>query len=194
MEQLAFQHRLTIEEYLALEKETHTKYEYHNGEVYAMAGGSPTHSLIANNVGASLNLSLKGKSCFVYNSDLRIATSRNKYVYPDVSVVCGKIESFEELKNAANNPVLIVEVLSEETEAYDRGEKFMRYRMIESFKEYVLIEQRFPLVEIFSRNEWNKWEFRTFTDLTSIITLRSVNVEIQLSDIYYGVDFLLFEF
>lgn len=194
MEQLAFQHRLTIEEYLALEKETHTKYEYHNGEVYAMAGGTPTHSLIANNVGASLNLSLKGKPCFVYNSDLRIATSRNKYVYSDVSVVCGKIESFEELKNAASNPVLIIEVLSEETEAYDRGGKFMHYRMIESFKEYVLIEQRFPLVEVFSRNEGNKWEFRTFTDLTSIITLRSVNVEIQLSDIYYGVDFSLFEF
>ena len=97
-----YQPRFTIEEYLALKKETGTKYEYHDGEVYAMAGGTPTQSLISNNVGTSLNIALRKKRCFTYNSDLRIATSRNRYVYPDV-VVCGKVTYFEELKNAANN-------------------------------------------------------------------------------------------
>ena len=128
-----------------------TKYEYHDGEVYAMAGGTPTHSLISNNVGSGLGNALIGKRCFTYNSDLRVATSRNRYVYPDVTVVCGKVTYFEELKNAANNPVVIVEVLSQDTEAYDRGGKFMRYRMIDTLKEYGLVHQYLPLVEVFSK-------------------------------------------
>ena len=94
MGQPEYQQRISIEEYLALEKETDTKYEYHDGEVYAMAGGTPTNSLIANNVGTTLNINLRNKRCFAYNSDLRVATSRNKYVYPDVSVVCGRVSFF----------------------------------------------------------------------------------------------------
>lgn len=193
MGQPEYQQRLSIEEYLALEKETDTKYEYHDGEVYAMAGGTPTHSLIANNAGRSLGNALLGKRCFAYNSDLRVATSRNKYVYPDVSVVCGRVSFFEELKNAANNPVLIVEVLSEETRAYDRGGKFMRYRMMESFREYVLIDQSLPFVEVFYKNELNTWEYRAYTDLEVMIPLHSLDIEIPMADIYMGVDFLPFD-
>ncbi|MCP1382028.1 Uma2 family endonuclease [Runella salmonicolor] len=193
MGQPEYQQRLSIEEYLALEKETDTKYEYHDGEVYAMAGGTPTHSLIANNAGRSLGNALLGKRCFAYNSDLRVATSRNKYVYPDVSVVCGRVSFFEELKNAANNPVLIVEVLSEETRAYDRGGKFMRYRMMESFREYVLIDQSLPFVEVFYKNELNTWEYRAYTDLEGMIPLHSLDIEIPMADIYMGVDFLPFD-
>lgn len=193
MGQPEYQHRLSIEEYLALEKETDTKYEYHDGEVYAMAGGTPTHSLIANNAGRSLGNALLGKRCYAYNSDLRVATSRNKYFYPDVSVVCGKVTFFEELKNAATNPVLIVEVLSEETEAYDRGGKFMRYRMIESFREYVLIDQRLPFVEVFYKNDLNTWEYRAYTDLEGLIHLHSLEVDIPLADLYLGVDFPPFD-
>ncbi|NBB20663.1 Uma2 family endonuclease [Runella sp. CRIBMP] len=193
MGQPEYQQRLSIEEYLAQEKETDTKYEYHDGEVYAMAGGTPTHSLIANNAGRSLGNALLGKRCFAYNSDLRVATSRNKYVYPDVSVVCGRVSFFEELKNATNNPVLIVEVLSEETRAYDRGGKFMRYRMMESFREYVLIEQSLPFVEVFYKNELNTWEYRAYTDLEGMIPLHSLDIEIPMADIYMGVDFLPFD-
>ncbi len=193
MGQPEYQQRLSIEEYLALEKETDTKYEYHDGEVYAMASGPPTHSLIANNAGRSLGNALLGKRCFAYNSDLRVATSRNKYVYPDVSVVCGRVSFFEELKNATNNPVLIVEVLSEETRAYDRGGKFMRYRMMESFREYVLIDQSLPFVEVFYKNELNTWEYRAYTDLEGMIPLHSLDIEIPMADIYMGVDFLPFD-
>lgn len=193
MGQPEYQQRLSIEEYLALEKETDTKYEYHDGEVYAMAGGTPTHSLIANNAGTALNINLRSKRCYAYNSDLRVATSRNKYVYPDVSVVCGRVSFFEELKNAANNPVLIVEVLSEETRAYDRGGKFMRYRMMESFREYVLIDQSLPFVEVFYKNELSTWEYRAYTDLEGMIPLHSLDIEIPMADIYIGVDFLPFD-
>ena len=193
MGQPEYHHRLTIEEYLSLEKETDTKYEYHDGEVYAMAGGTPTHSLIANNMGRTLGNSLLGRRCFTYNSDLRVATSRNKYVYPDVSVVCGKVTFFEELKNAANNPILIVEVLSDETESYDRGGKFMRYRMIESFREYVLISQQLPFVEVFYKNDMGVWEYRAYTDLKETIHLHSIKVEITMADIYIGVDFMPFD-
>lgn len=193
MGQPEYQQRLSIEEYLALEKETDTKYEYHDGEVYAMAGRTPTHSLIANNAGTALNINLRNKRGYAYNSDLRVATSRNKYVYPDVSVVCGTVSFFEELKNAANNPVLIIEVLSEETRAYDRGGKFMRYRMMESFREYVLIDQSLPFVEVFYKNELNTWEYRAYTDLEGVIPLHSLDIEIPMADIYIGVDFLPFD-
>ena len=187
------QPRFSIEEYLALEKETDTKYEYHDGEVYAMAGGTPTHSLISNNVGSGLGNALIGKRCFTYNSDLRVATSRNRYVYPDVTVVCGKVTYFEELKNAANNPVVIVEVLSQDTEAYDRGGKFMRYRMIDTLKEYVLVHQYLPLVEVFFKNVLDVWEYRAYNNLQDTVQLHSIDVQLSLEDIYLGVEFLPFD-
>ncbi|WP_051398260.1 Uma2 family endonuclease [Runella limosa] len=187
------QPRFSIEEYLALEKETDTKYEYHDGEVYAMAGGTPTHSLISNNVGSGLGNALIGKRCFTYNSDLRVATSRNRYVYPDVTVVCGKVTYFEELKNAANNPVVIVEVLSQDTEAYDRGGKFMRYRMIDTLKEYVLVHQYLPLVEVFFKNTLDVWEYRAYNNLQDTVQLHSIDVQLSLEDIYLGVEFLPFD-
>ncbi|MBB3840712.1 Uma2 family endonuclease [Runella defluvii] len=193
MGQPEYQPRFSIEEYLALEKETDTKYEYHDGEVYAMAGGTPTHSLISNNVGTSLNIALRKKRCFTYNSDLRVATSRNRYVYPDVTVVCGKVTYFEELKNAANNPVVIVEVLSQDTEAYDRGGKFMRYRMIDTLKEYVLVHQYLPLVEVFFKNTLDVWEYRAYNNLQDTVQLHSIDVQLSLEDIYLGVEFLPFD-
>lgn len=193
MGQPEYQPRFSIEEYLALEKETDTKYEYHDGEVYAMAGGTPTHSLISNNVGRGLGNALIGKRCFTYNSDLRVATSRNRYVYPDVTVVCGKVTYFEELKNAANNPVVIVEVLSQDTEAYDRGGKFMRYRMIDTLKEYVLVHQYLPLVEVFFKNTLDVWEYRAYNNLQDTVPLHSIDVQLSLEDIYLGVEFLPFD-
>lgn len=112
-----------------------------------MAGGTPTHSLIGNNIGGELRRALKNRPCNAYNSDLKIAINEEKYRYADASVICGPIVHHPE---AATNPLLIVEVISESSESYDRGEKFKTYRLIPSFCEYVLIEQKTPMEEIYS--------------------------------------------
>jgi len=175
----------TVEAYLELERQTGEKYEYENGEVFAMAGGTATQSLIGNNVGGELRRVL----CRSYNSDLKIAINEEKYRYADTSVVCSPVEYYEENSEAAKNLTLIVEVLSDSSESYDRGEKFKKYRQIDSFREYVLVEQRFPLVEVFFKIDENTWQYRVYEDLNQSVLLQSIEGEIQLPEIYDGVVF-----
>jgi Uma2 family endonuclease len=179
----------TIAEYLELERQTGIKYQYNKGEVFAMAGGTVAHSLIGNNIGAELRRVLKNRSCNAYNSDLKIAINEEKYRYADASVICGPVEYFEENPEAAKNPVLIVEVLSESSEPYDRGEKFKTYRQIPSFREYVLIEQRFPLVEVFFKIDEKTWQYRVFEQLDQMVQFNSIEAEIPLAELYNGVIF-----
>lgn len=181
----------TIQEYLELERQTGIKYEYEDGEVFAMAGGTVIHSLIGNNVGGELRRVLKNRSCNAYNSDLKIAVNEEKYRYADASVICGPVEYFDENPEAAKNPVLVVEVLSESSEPYDRGEKFKTYRQIPSFREYVLIEQRYPLVEVFFKVDDKTWQYRAYEQLDQIVQLGSIEAEISMEEIYSGISFEL---
>jgi Uma2 family endonuclease len=179
----------TIAEYLELERQTGLKFEYEDGEVFAMAGGTATHSLIGNNVGGELRRVLKNRSCNAFNSDLKIAINEEKYRYADASVICGPVEYYDENPEAAKNPVLIVEVLSESSESYDRGEKFKKYRQIPTFREYVLIEQRFPLVEVFFKIDEKTWQYRVYEQLDQPVQLNSIEAEIPLAELYSGVIF-----
>lgn len=179
----------TIAEYIELERQTGIKYEYEDGEVFAMAGGTVTHSLIGGNAVAELRRVLKNRSCNAYNSDLKIAINEEKYRYADASVICGSVEYFDGNPEAAKNPILIVEVLSESSEPYDRGEKFKTYRQIPSFQEYILIEQRFPLVEVYFKIDENTWQYRVYEQLEQIVQLDSIEAEISMEEIYNGVSF-----
>jgi Uma2 family endonuclease len=179
----------TIQEYLELERQTGIKYQYDGGEVFAMAGRTTEHSLIGNNMGSELRRVLKKRPCSAYNSDLKIAISEEKYRYADASVICGPVEFYEENPEAAKNPVLIVEVLSESSESYDRGEKFKTYRQIPSFQEYVLIEQRFPLVEVFYKVDDKTWEYRVYEQLDQTVVFSSIEAEIPMEEIYSGLTF-----
>lgn len=179
----------TIAEYIELERQTGIKYEYEDGEVFAMAGGTVTHSLIGGNAVAELRRALKNRSCNAYNSDLKIAINEEKYRYADASVICGSVEYFDGNPEAAKNPILIVEVLSESSEPYDRGEKFKTYRQIPSFQEYILIEQRFPLVEVYFKIDENTWQYRVYEQLEQIVQLDSIEAEISMEEIYNGVSF-----
>jgi Uma2 family endonuclease len=183
------QQYFTIPQYLELERQTGIKYEYEDGEVFAMAGGTVNHSLIANNVSSELRWLLKKKPCKVFNSDLKIAISDEKYRYADASVVCGEVAYYDENPEGAKNPTLIVEVLSESSEPYDRGEKFKKYRQIATFKEYIPVEQRFPLVEVFTKMEDKVWQYRVYESLEQTIQLLSIEVEIEMNEIYEGVVF-----
>jgi Uma2 family endonuclease len=148
---------MSYAEYLELEREAETKHEYVNGQVYAMAGGTTEHARLAMRFGAQLLQSLGTRSCEVFSADLRVrnlATGRS--TYPDVTVICGRIERAPDDEHAATNPLLIVEVLSEGTESQDRGDNYQR---IPSLQTYVLVSQAEPLVEVF-RRVGDVWQYQ----------------------------------
>jgi Uma2 family endonuclease len=145
--------RMTYAEYLAAEAKSDVRHEYLRGEVWAMAGGTIEHARLQSQLIASLTAALAGKPCIVLTSDARVrVVSTGLTTYPDVSVVCGKVERDREDAQAVTNPVIVIEVLSEATEAYDRGDKFIHYRRIPSLREYVLVSQTARRIEVFRRD------------------------------------------
>ena len=180
---------LTIEEYLEIERETQTKYEYHDGSIYALAGGTLNHTTICGNIFYELKGKLKNTSCRALSGEAKVyIKSQNKFVYPDSIAVCGEVKTSEKENNAITNPKVIVEVLSKSTASYDRGDIFHMYRQIESLEEYVLIEQEKPLVEIYKR-KGDLWKITRVEGLESEIHLTSLDVRIKLQDIYDDVNF-----
>jgi Uma2 family endonuclease len=149
--------RLSPEEYLAFERPAETKSEFFDGGVFAMAGGSATHAQPSLAFGGELRQALKATECVVFSSDARIRATRTTYVYPDVSVVCGKAVFADERQDVLLNPIVVVEVLSDATEANDWGLKFARYRQMEPLEESVLVSQREPRVEMFRRLPDGRW-------------------------------------
>lgn len=181
---------ITPEEYLRLEREAEYKSEYYAGEIFAMAGGKAAHSLIPMNVGAELRNHLKGKGCVPYDSNLRIMVpATGLYTYPDLSVICGPLEYAPDTDDTIVNPTLLVEVLSDSTEGYDRGKKFEHYRSIPSFREYVLISQAAPSVEVFSKQPDGNWMLIHLKGLDAKARLQSLDIELSLAEIYYEVQF-----
>ena len=184
----------TAEEYFRLEEVASEKHEYRDGEIVSMAGGSNEHSLITANTIIALGSSLRGGPCRVYESNLRVRVRRHQaYTYPDLSVVCGKagpeLDPDDPTGRTYLTPRLIVEVLSPSTELYDRTKKFERYRAVPGFEEYVLISQESSHVETFFRRDDGGWSVDFATDIGASVRLRSINVELKLSDVYAGVTF-----
>jgi Uma2 family endonuclease len=182
--------KFTPAEYLTLERTSAYRSEYFQGEIFAMAGGTPRHSLIQTNLTGELRQALKGNSCTTYNSNLRILVDQTGlYTYPDASIVCGPLEIAEGQPDVVLNPTVLFEVLSVSTEAYDRGQKFGNYRQIESLREYVLVSQKEILVERFQRNSDNSWTLTESRGIDSQMALTSVGITIPLMEIYDKVDF-----
>jgi Uma2 family endonuclease len=176
---------LTPEEYLAMERVAESKSEYRAGEIIAMSGASRRHNLTTGNVFASLHQQLRKKNCEVFSNDMRVKVSpAGLYTYPDVVVACGQIKFENDKKDTLTNPVLIIEVLSESTEAYDRGMKFEQYRKLESLREYVLISQDKPHIEVFTRQQNSHWLLSEADGIDSSIDLSSIGCRLALSDTY----------
>lgn len=174
---------MTYAEYLALERSSPQKHEFLRGAVWAMAGGTPSHARIATNIASGLVVALKGRPCAVFNSDLRVRVEEtNRSTYPDVTVVCSKQITATDDEDAIVNPTLIVEVLSDSTEASDRGEKFAHLQRLASLKEYVLVSQREQRIEIFRRGSGPTWTFTPFT--SGRVELSSVDVVLDMADVY----------
>jgi Uma2 family endonuclease len=187
MGQAAVRIGLSPEEYLAFERSSDQKHEYADGEVFAMAGASRRHSLLTVNVQRELSVALLDRPCEVHTSDMRIKiASRGRYVYPDASVVCGE-PVFEDAEvDTLVNPKLVVEILSDSTEGYDRGDKFTQYRTIPSFTDYVLVSQNAVRVEHFQRRADGRW-LLTIAGPGEKLVLESVGVTLDVDRLYVKV-------
>ena len=175
---------MTYAEYLAAEAVTEVRHEYLNGEVWAMAGGTPQHSALAAAVILELGTALRGKPCRLFTSDLRVRVLETDLsTYPDVSIVCGQLETAPADKEAITNPIVLVEVLSDSTEAYDRGAKAAHYRRIPSLREYVLVSQAEPRIEIQRRTEGGRWELLE-ARAGEAIELASIGARLDVSAVY----------
>lgn len=187
MSSLAAETLLTPEEYLTSERKATVKNEYLSGQIVAMSGASLAHTLITGDIATELNIQLRERDCKVITNDMRVKTgSKGAYLYPDIVVFCGEPQFEDNVFDTLLNPIVVVEVLSPTTEAFDRGEKFALYQELISLREYILVSQDRIRVEHYRliKTHWRQSEFRTHED---VLPLVSIGCELPLRDIYRRV-------
>jgi len=185
---------LTPGQYLEIERKAEFKSEYYRGEMFAMSGASYAHIGIVANAMRELGQQLRRGPCRPLSNDMRVrVTPAGLYTYPDVVVVCGEPQFAGDTFDILLNPTVIIEVLSESTEAYDRGLKFALYRSLESLAEYLLISSQRVSAELFSRQADGRWLLTACTRLEDSIDLQSVDAHLLLADLYEKVDFFTSE-
>ena len=179
---------LTPEEYLELETQSSIKHEYIDGEVCAMAGTTDAHNTIALNLAFLIRNHLRGTGCSIYFADLKVRLEkRNCFYYPDLLVTCNSQD--QETPTHKRFPKLIVEVLSDSTEAFDRGDKFNDYQTLESLEEYILVNTKYQRVEIFRRSPQTGWLFQTYTPTNTTFFLHTLDLAISFTDLYEDINF-----
>lgn len=184
-------HYFNLDEYFALEHAGDARYEYWDGDIYCMSGGSRAHGIISVNIVVALANGLRGGWCRAFNADTAIWTpTLPPYRYPDASVACGELQ-FKHVKglDALVNPILIIKVLSPSAASRDHEEKFVAYQAIETFSEYLLVAQDSPRVTHYTRRADDAWERRDVIDVTASLELESVHCALRMSDIYEGLTF-----
>jgi Uma2 family endonuclease len=178
------------EEYLEYDRHSEERNEYYNGEMFAMARGSPRHGVIICNVGGELRHRLRDKACVVCGTEVRLRVpATGLYTYPDVMVVCGEMQCSDDRKDTVVNPILIAEVLSPSTRDYDRGQKFQHYRALPSLVEYLTVAQDAPHIEHWTRQPADRWLLTEFKDPAQSIELATIGITLPLSEIYFKIDF-----
>jgi Uma2 family endonuclease len=179
---------LTPEEYLAIERRNEYKSEYVDGEMVAMTGASRRHNLITVNITGQLYPQLRGRPCETYSGDMRVRIPTTRaYMYPDVVIVCGEPQLEDDYLDTLLNPTVLVEVLSESTERYDRGRKFGFYRTIESLAEYVLVAQDECRVEQYAKQPDGRWLLTDHRSQEDLVELATIQCTLKLSEVYEKV-------
>lgn len=187
MANTALRAKLSPQEYLDFERTSEQRHEYAAGEIFVMAGGTLEHSAVAANLLGELRNALVGRGCRVLTSDMRIKTAAGgRYVYPDGAVLCERPEFEDDKRDTLLNPVVVVEVLSDSSEAYDRGDKFAQYRTLPSLRDYVLASQKEPRLEVFTRQPDGSWVLRIYGP-GERAALASLGLEIAVDRIYADV-------
>ena len=182
--------QIAPEAYLRTERAAEWKSEYIDGEMFAVAGASLRHVLIATNVARELGNQLREGPCTVYTADLRVSTDRQRhYTYPDVVVVCDPPQFVDDQRDTVTNPTFIAEVLSDSTEKYDRGAKFECYRAAPSISEYLLVSQDRVHVELYTRQPDGGWFLREWNDPSAEIELVSLHCRLAIAEVYAKVNF-----
>ncbi|MEG4147281.1 Uma2 family endonuclease [Microcoleus sp. Pol12B5] len=180
----------TPEEYLALEESAIDKSEYHDGEIVPMTGGTTNHNKLALNFSRKFPLTVNGQDYETFINDVRLwIPQTRRYVYPDIIVIQGEPVYQGSNKTIVTNPLLIVEILSNSTKDYDRGGKFLVYRSIPEFREYILIDQYSYHIEQFAKNSNGKWVLTEYDSDESVLTLESVEFQMSLREIYERINF-----
>ncbi len=191
--------RYTVEEYLEMERAAEVRHEYLDGAIFEMSGETIPHGRISTNLIAEFRRQLKGKDCDVFTKDMKVRSGalpsprrvmKGLFSYPDVIIVCGKPQTHDEYTDILLNPQVIIEVLSEATEAFDRGEKFQRYREhLPTLTDYLLVAQDKPYIEHFTRQSAERWELTAHAGLDGALRLPSLDCQLQLAEVYDRVEF-----
>jgi Uma2 family endonuclease len=191
--------RYTVEEYLALESDSEERHEYLDGQIYLMAGESPEHADICTNLVIQLGMRLRDTNCRVRSKDTKVRSgpspvprksAKGLFSYPDVVVICGEPQYYDENRDVVINPTVIIEVLSDSTEAFDRGEKFLRYQNWNaSLTDYILVSQFAVIVEHFVRKPDGSWSYQVYQGLDQSLVIESVDCRLQLSEVYDRIVF-----
>jgi len=177
------QRRYSLEDYFSLEEGSTVRHEFFNGEIFAMAGGTVAHNQIAANVLRQLGTALKERPCRALGSDMRLLTPGGLLTYPDVMVICGPVELAPGRRDVVTNPIVLVEVLSDATRAYDLGDKFELYKAIPTLRDYLTIDQRTVDVQCFQR-DGSSWNPATLSRVEEAVSLPSIDVRMPLADVY----------
>lgn len=181
--------KLTVAEYLAIEKAAEFKSEFYDGEMFAMAGASREHNALHNNLVIDIGSRLDGSPCRTYSSDQRVKVqSTGLYTYPDVVIVCGGAMYDPEDRDSLINPAAVVEILSPSTERYDRGTKFLHYQSIPSLREFILVSQSAMLIQSFVRQPNETWTLTTFSGQDAVLELSVAPVRVPLARLYRDVE------
>jgi Uma2 family endonuclease len=184
------QRLLTEQEYLARERRADYKSEFYRGEVFAMAGATREHNLIVGNIFYRLRAQLDKRPCEVYQSDMKIRVGATGLVtYPDVVVGCGELQFADDVKDVLLNPMVLVEVLSLSTAAYDCGPKAAHYRLSDSLREFLLVDQNVGYMEHYGRETDGTWRIKTFDGLDAVVDLASIGCRLTLAEVYAKVQF-----
>lgn len=188
----------TVEEYLALERQSEERHEYLDGLIYAMAGESTEHGIICVNCTGQLYNQLLGTPCQVFSKDIKVRSgplplalhsTKGLFSFPDLLVVCGGLEFLDEYRDVLLNPKVIIEVLSPTTEAFDRGKKFWRYRTyLSSLTDYLMVAQSMPMIDHYVHRS-GEWVLNTVSGLDGTINIASIDCSLRLADVYDRVSF-----
>jgi Uma2 family endonuclease len=183
--------RYSPEEYLEMEVRSEDRHEYRDGEIVLMTDATPNHNRIARNLCTAITIGLQGRSLEVFVADQRLWIAQARlHTYPDIMVIEGALVLQSGRKDTVVNPTLIVEILSKSTQAYDRSDKFVAYRTIPGFQEYVLVDQYSQHIEHYVKISTKKWDFQEYDETDTVVPLKSIDLEVAIAYIYDKVEFV----